>query len=422
MALYTLAYLFSFPFILIASLFSKKLRDGLTGRRGLYKRLEKISHTLPVYWFHIASSGELEQALPILDELKARTACTVFLSYFSPTARAAIALEKKRRALFGKSVPWDFADYSPHDLPWSAGRYIRLVRPKAFTIIHRELWPNLITQLHKQEIPIYLFATYWPEATRKTFTRYKRWAECIKFIGTVDSQSDTFVRSVLPAARVEVLGDPRIDRVFQRQALSKGDPPWAAFLNKKKNIILASVWEKDLQCLLPLIQWVMRHDSEWRIILVPHESSQKSNASLKKSMKAYNPETRLWSQWSQVPDDHSHLIIDKVGILAELYQISKFVFVGGSFKGRVHNVLEPAVYGNPILTGPFIWNSAEACEMRDLSVGLKVAHEGESILRLAKAWMENEGALKLASASVKEYLENRRGAAARYAGVLLKAD
>lgn len=419
---YTLLYSLLLPFLLLGSLFSKKLRQGLIGRMGLKKRIEAVSPTTDLYWFHIASSGEFEQAVAILDALKERKKCSVFLSYFSPTAKKAIRLEEARRQKAGKPVSWDWADYLPFDFPWVTRHAVKKLRPRAFVAIHRELWPGLFSVLEKEKVPTFLFATFWPKRTQKKFLRYRPWLRNVRYIGAVDQESAEFIQTALPEISVGTIGDSRIDRVFQRQALTQASAPWSDFLTLKKNIICASIWEEDLKNLFPLLRSVFSSYANWRVLLVPHETRPEKMRELQKKLKDQKIEMRLWSHWLQSPDDTSHLIVDGVGFLAELYRNAEFVFVGGSFKGRVHNVLEPAAYAKPILTGPHIWNSLEACELQKESTGLKSAPNGEVLRDLAETWMEDETLLKEASLSVRDYLEKRRGAASRYAELLLQTD
>lgn len=421
MFFYTLLYCLTLPFAAVASLFLPKVRAGFWGRRKLTERLREIPKTAPLYWFHVASSGEFEQVLPILDELKQRIPSTVFLSYFSPSAKEAVRLETERRTKSSTPLPWDTHDFLPHDLPWKVREAISLLKPKAFISIHRELWPQLLTTLHAHHVPLYLFATYWPPRTQKVFSRYKKWANYLHFVGTVDEGSRLFISRLLKDTETERLGDPRVDRVFARKKLSPRPPPWELFFHpNQKSIVFASVWKEDIEQLLPLLHWLNTEKKEWRPLLVPHECSEKNILALRKQLKSALPQLRLWSHWLQSPDDCSPLLVDRVGFLAELYRFSDFVFVGGSFKKRIHNVLEPAAYGKPILTGPLIWNSAEACEMREQTQGLRSAVTSTELLTLARQWIEDPALLQSASASLSAYLEQKRGAASRYVDVLLE--
>lgn len=417
---YTPLYCVTLVFAFLLSPFVRKVKAGVFGRLGLSARLGLIPHTHPLYWFHVASSGEFEQVLPLLETLKTRAQVTVLLTYFSPTASRAIILESQRLKQAGKAAPWDFADYLPYDLPWTMKRTIKTLKPKAFVAIHRELWPNLFKELHQAKVPAFLFSTFWPERTQKSFLRYKDGLKTIRLVGTVDEKSRTFIQSVLPEIKVETLGDPRVDRVFHRKNNLKRQSPWKDFLTVKKNIILASVWNEDLLHLFKTVHWITGSQPHWRVILVPHEIRRTKLLELQKRLNTASSHFRLWSQWIRTPDDHSHLIIDEVGFLAELYSISEFVFVGGSFKGRIHNVLEPGVYAKPVLAGPHIWNSAEACELNETTSALRTAETPQDLLDLTKKWMEDPSALEAASKSIKTYLENKRGAASRYIDALLR--
>ncbi len=228
MKLYRLLYPLFVGGCALASPFSPKLRRTLTGRRRLQERLEKAAPQWgpTPYWFHVASAGELEQLIPILEAIKTLAPdAKRLITYFSPTAERAVELESERRKGRGEKVPWEFADYSPFDFPKSVQRFLGEVKPKAFAMIHREIWPELVLGCQAAGIPAYLFSAYFPADSSQFLKRYRPYLKTLRGIGTVDEPSALRAKGATDAS-VRTIGDPRIERVLQRKERSS-TAPWA---------------------------------------------------------------------------------------------------------------------------------------------------------------------------------------------------
>lgn len=370
-------------FLWALSPFVTKIRAGLAGRFGLFSRLSTAAASWPIqekrYWFHFSSAGEFEQALPILDALKKIVPnCYTAITYFSPSAEKAVRLETKRRQEVSFPCSWDFADYSPFDFPWSVKTFLNTLQPSAFVSIHRELWPELLVQCQLRNTPCYLFAAFFPENFTKGFTFHRFFLNKFKHIATVDELSRLNLLKMDPALKTCVFGDPRIERVLFRKRYFSRTSPWRDFFSEQPILIGASLWDEDFDKLLTALPEIMQKRPHCRLILVPHEPSWRRVEAWLDKLKTAGLEARRWNHWLKSPDSHSHLIVDQVGILAELYSIGTCVLVGGSFKKRVHNVLEPFVYGCSLVTGPFIHNSSEATELAKEGV-LKVVNNTEEL-------------------------------------------
>jgi 3-deoxy-D-manno-octulosonic-acid transferase len=417
MGLYGILYGLTLVASAVLSPFVPKLRRGLAGRIGLVKRLKAAKLGNEPFWFHFASSGEFEQCLPLLEEIKRRQPQqAVLLTYFSPSGERAVSFEKKRRIESGQSIPWDCSDYAPFDLTFQVKQFMEVARPRAFISINREIWPRILAEGKRRNIPRFLLAVFLPERNESRFRYYERWTKLFGFVGTVDSHTARFLSQKLsPLLKVEQLGDPRIERVLSRKERQKKSPPWLDFFPKSRvNILCASIWPEDFQALKPSLQL-----PNARFVLVPHEPKESFHREIISWGKAHDRKFRLWSHWIREPDETSHLIVDEVGHLAEMYVLSAFVFVGGSFVSRIHNVLEPAAYGKPILTGPFIWNSAQALEWNELSRGLKAAKNGAELFAHFKMLLENESLRAEWSSFLLEWMQANRDVAKRYVDLIL---
>jgi len=404
----------------LAAPFSKKIRRGLAGRRGIAVRYACHARTLgpKPLWFHVASAGELEQCLPVLDALKWEAPeKRVLLTYFSPSAESALRQEIRRRELAGLALPWDAADYSPWDFPPSADRAVATIGPSDLVVVHRELWPGLLAAAERRGVKRHLVATNWTKDTLGE--RARATLERFAFVGTIRLDTATRLKKWLPSVEIEPLGDPRIDRVLSRKGWAK-DSLWKRELRRTPVLVGASLWDEDFEALKPLLAECLEHFPGWRIVLVPHEPTANRVADFAAFFTSRKAPVKPWTTWSKEPErDRSHLVVDGVGWLAELYGGAEVVFVGGSFKKKVHNVLEPAAYGRPILTGPLIANSPEACEMAAANVGFRKAETPESLKAKGREWLGSAEKRAEASAWLERYLVDRQGAGLRYAWRLL---
>lgn len=419
---YRIAYLFFWLLAFGLLPFSKKLRLGILGRRGLLLRLKTAKATWvskglssSPYWFHFASSGELEQAIPIAEEIKIKDpSASILFTFFSPSGQRGVVLEKLRRQKAHKALPWDAADYVPLDLPWQVRAALNILTPKALILINREIWPELIFQSHQKQIPIYLFSAFFPLTKSKMLKVWRPYLKLLKQIGTVGDSSTQLLLGTEASLNVISVGDTRIERVLQRKELQSSTPAWGTFLTKRSLFVAASLWDEDFEALKPVIEKIAKDFPEWRMCLVPHEPTE----ALILKIKAYGKEKailfRRFSHFLETPDEVSPLIMDQVGLLAELYRFSQLTFVGGSFKSKVHNVLEPAAYQNAIITGPFIQNSFEATEMNQLKQGLQSVKSPEEALQVLLNPLSNASFLKSQGIEAYQYLLKRRGAAKKY--------
>lgn len=404
----------------LVSPFSPKVRDAIRGRKGLAARVAAITAgwSSPV-WFHVASSGELEQALPVMDAIKRRRPETrIFLSYFSPTARRGIELETERRVAAGLPAPWDASDFGPYDFSGSVGAFLDALEPRAFVAIHREIWPTLLSECRRRGIPRYLFATYLPPGRASLVAWYRDSLKEFDLIGATGEETARLLRERLGAEGpdVRVMGDPRVERVLRRKEM-RPEPEWARAFADQTVVVLASLWPKDFAAIAPALEQVLATLPGVRLVLVPHEPRGEFPAKLASWLTDRGLPARRWSVWQADTDRESHLVVDGVGFLAELYRVATAVFVGGSFQARVHNVLEPAAYAKPVFTGPYIENSGEAREMWEKGILSRVDDAG-ALARELLLLLEDPDAQAEHARRLSDYITARAGAAEAYADVL----
>ncbi len=412
-------YRFLYPFYVVAmrlvSPFVAKVRRGLRGRQGLLERVRKTRSAWNVdpYWFHFASSGEFEQAVPILDSLRERQPeSKIFLSYFSPSGKRAVELELQRRQKAGAATPWDGSDYLPYDFPWTVRAYLNALQPRALVILNREFWPELIEQSLTRGIPVSLFAAYFSLRVRRWLWLYRSLLNQLSFIGTVDGPSARLLGGQLHTP-VEQLGDPRVERVLSRKQLNASSD----IRPQARCFVAASLWPEDFQALKPSLTCLLSTTPGWTIWLVPHEPEEPFLQAIEAWVKLQGVTPHRLS-CLHTGDAPRVGIVDSVGQLAELYAQASLAFVGGSFRAKVHNVLEPAAYAVPVITGPFIQNSLEALEMQLESAGFFKTQSAEELATTIKKLLETE-AVQAEGLKALAFLERRQGIAAAYAQRLL---
>lgn len=415
--LYALAWVLLWPL----SLLHRKLRQGLWARFGLTRRIRSQTADWPAaprYWFHFSSSGEFEQCLPVLEELKrAKPTAKIFISCFSPSGRKAVRLEEGRRG--NSPLPWDGFDYAPLDLPIFYGPLLAALRPQALIFINRELWPGLVDGCRRRQIPVYLIASFFSGSTQNKNRRLAPVVKQLTAAGTVDLASSQYLQSLAPALKVRKIGDPRVERVLNRKQTSAATLRSAEAFFPPPVLLFASLRPKDLAALAPGFGLLGQSPLSPRLVLVPHDPRPAEVEACRQALTNFGLKPRLWSHWLRAPDENSPLIVDTVGMLAELYRIATLVFVGGSFNRRVHNVLEPAAYGRPIFCGPLIENSREALELRERQ-GLYSYADGTELIQAMEALLRDPEEQARRAKVLADYLSEDVGAAKRYVDLILQ--
>jgi 3-deoxy-D-manno-octulosonic-acid transferase len=387
-----------------AALFNSKIRRGLYGRRNLFQQLErdvqKLKHKRRI-WFHSSSMGEFEQAKPIIAALRNRyKEIEIIASFFSPSG-------------YDHSKNYKLASlitYIPFDTKANAARFIDLIKPTAAVMVRYDVWPNHIWALRERNIP-----TFIANATMKqTSTRLRRsWrgfnADLFNqfcAILTVSQQdADAFAQFNLSQPQVQAVGETRYDQVWQRsiEARTKHVIPLHV-LKRKKIFVVGSSWEEDEDVVVPTFRKLLQYDNNALMILVPHEPTLEAleNIEIKLGIR---PASIRFSDLNDY-DGESVVLVDSVGILMALYQYAHVAYVGGSFRQGVHNVLEPAVYGIPVLYGPKHENSQEAVELAKRGGGFVVRDQQECYRVLRSFLRDNRFRREVGEVSLALVKEN----------------
>jgi 3-deoxy-D-manno-octulosonic-acid transferase len=388
----------------IASLFNPKIRRGIRGRKGLLDRIEGEVQRLKRprrFWFHSSSMGEFEQAKPIIAELRKRyDDIDIIVSFFSPSGYEPSRTYKQA----------DLITYLPYDSVANARRFLDLIRPTIAILVRYDTWPNHVWELSRRGIPIVIAnATLRKRSTRhypllRSF--HRNIYDHISSILTVSrSDVEAFQAFGLQKPEIHAIGETRYDQVWQRslEARTKHLVP-AHILKKKKVFVVGSSWEEDEEVVVPAFRRIAQHDSNALMILVPHEPTLPT---LERLELAFNGSLRS-IRFSDLNDysNENVILVDSIGILTALYQYAEVTYVGGSFRQGIHNVLEPAVYGVPVLYGPKHENSQEAVALARRGGGIVVTHPDQCYQELRRLLNDKKARVQAGAESQRLVKEN----------------
>jgi len=394
------------PLITLATPFSSKLRKGVQGRRGAADRLidwARASRDIgrPLVWLHAPSVGESLMAQAIATELRAQLPdAQLLFTHFSPSA--------ERSALL---VGADVTDYLPWDTPHTIQRVLDAVKPTCIAFVRTEIWPTLVRLAAERSIPLALVNAVL-SAQSSRLRGSARWLLAPAYarltsVGAVArSDAERFQRLGVPARRVQVTGDARFDQVHARvQSLDTTQPLLQRLRDQRVlTVVAGSTWPTDEAELLPAYA-TARKGSPLRLIIAPHEPDESHLRSLEQRLGTVGLKHARLSEVEQGSDGLPEVIVvDRVGILADLYAIASIAYVGGGFgNAGLHSVIEPAGLGVPTIFGPRHGNAREADELTGKSGGF-VASDGAAfasvMLDLANRTLHRESASRAAQAFV----------------------
>ncbi|MEO7523922.1 MAG: glycosyltransferase N-terminal domain-containing protein, partial [Ferruginibacter sp.] len=337
--------------IRIASLFNEKARLWTRGRN----KFPDLPFYDKVIWMHCASLGEFEQGRPVLEAMRKKyPSYKMVLSFFSPSG---YEIRKNYAGV-------DSIIYLPIDNIINAKKLISAIKPSLVIWVKYEYWFYYLTELKKRGIPVILISGIFRDS--QPFFKWhggiwKQMLGCFDQIFVQNERSKDLLKDIGIEKNVSIGGDTRFDRVIA--IAEKKDPVQfiMAFVEGRQVLVAGSTWEDDE---VELIHYVKSHP-EIKFIIAPHEIDQENLDDVKKEF----PNAIFYSQIATgiiVPENINVLIIDNIGMLSKLYQYADIAYVGGGFgKDGIHNILEAAVYGKPVIFGPVYEKFAEARELVD---------------------------------------------------------
>jgi len=339
--IYNLLVYISWFHLRIVALFNKKINLFVKGREKTFSILDRgLKETDQVIWIHVASLGEFEQGLPIIEKLNAEyPSHKILLTFFSPSG-----YEVKKDT---KSV--DLVCYLPIDTSKNARLFLKKVNPKLTIFVKYEIWPHFLKELGRRNIPTLLVSAKFKKKQIyfKPFGGFmRRSLKIFEHIFVQDEKSKKLLESI-QIENVTISGDTRFDRVAQIIERSNDNDIIRSFKNEQICLVAGSTWPEDETIIVASINTSGR-PIKW--VIAPHNIKTDHIAKLKKSITR---KAALYSESAQkhLPD-YDVIIVDNIGLLTQIYRYADLAYVGGGFATGLHNTLEPAVFGIPVIIGP----------------------------------------------------------------------
>lgn len=402
--IYTLGVRIYGGMVRLAALWNPKAKAWIEGRRNWMENLQGASSLRagsPLIWFHVASMGEYEQAVPVMQACKSRfSECRILLSFFSPSGYVHV---RKKKTLADEIV------YMPLDTPLNAERFVESVRPDKVFFVKYEYWFNFMDVLARKGIPFYFFASRF-RRNQYFFRPYGAW-----FAGQLRRASGFLVQDEgsvgllqeIGVKNVVRCGDTRFDRVTGILAQDSVFPVLESFVSGKKVMMMGSSWPEDEMVVLP---YMRDHGKDWAWVLVPHELDARRLQSLEKKLEPFR-----YVFYSRIEDEPERaaeadvLVVDKMGLLSRMYRYADLAYVGGGFGKGIHNILEPAVYSLAVVFGPRYRKFGEAVDL--LACGGAFCVRSASDFAVCMDMLGKDDCRKAASYRAGAYVRSNIGAA-----------
>jgi 3-deoxy-D-manno-octulosonic-acid transferase len=372
--IYNFILLFASQLLKILALFSPKLNLFVQGRKSVFEILKNnIQEFDKTIWFHAASLGEYEQGLPVIEKVKQKYPNhKIIITFFSPSGYEV----RKNNTLADVTV------YLPLDTISNAKQFLKVVHPEMVFFIKYEFWPNYLKQLKNQNINTYLISGIFRE--NQAFFKwyggfYRKALHTFNYFFVQNESSKALLKSI-GFTNVKVSGDTRFDRVVSILERDNTLDFIEQFINNKTTIVIGSSWPKDEEL---LVNYINKSSDDVKFIIAPHNINHNQILNLKTQI---SKKTILFSEKEEMLKqvqqdklaDFQVFIIDTIGILTKIYSYADIAYVGGGFGNPgVHNVLEPATFGIPIVMGPNYSHFAEAIALVGLEGCVAVKNESE---------------------------------------------
>ena len=356
-AVYNFIVFLASQILKLVALFSPKMKLFVIGRKTVFSTLQsKIKPIDKTIWFHAASLGEYEQGLPVIEKIKEKYPNhKIVVTFFSPSGYEV----RKNNTVSNVTV------YLPLDTKSNAKQFLDLVHPELVFFIKYEYWPNYLHELKNRNIKSYLISGILRE--NQAFFKwyggfYRNALKTFDFFFVQNENSKKLLQSI-GFTNVKISGDTRFDRVVSILERDNTLEFIEEFKDNKTTIVIGSSWPKDEEL---LVNYINQSSDDLKFIIAPHNIKQEQILELKNSI---NKKTILFSEKDEMLKRVQHdklkdfnvFIIDTIGILTKIYSYADIAYVGGGFGNPgIHNILEPATFGVPIVIGPNYSHFAEA--------------------------------------------------------------
>ena len=383
--------------VVLVSAFNTKAKQFYRGRKGIWARIKsQVEPGVDIIWFHCSSLGEFEQGRPVIEAIKQnKPNAKILLTFFSPSGY------EVRKNFSGV----DYIFYLPLDTRSNASRFIKMVNPAMVIFIKYEFWYHYLNELKKKNIPTYLVSAIF-RSDQVFFKPYGGWYR--KFLKSftyffVQNQQSRELLEKIGFTNVVVTGDTRFDRVVRVAADAKSIPIVVSFVGNHKVLVAGSTWPRDEDVILPLINKF----PELKVVVVPHEvtESHVNDILSKTPVRA----VRFTKTNTEDVKQARILVVDTIGLLSSIYRYGYIAYIGGGFGVGIHNTLEAAACGIPVIFGPNYNKFQEAKDLIACKAGfsIKTYDELEDLLNLL---LFDKNFYQLSASEAKQFVNSNVGA------------
>lgn len=391
LVLYNIGINLYYTLVYIVSLYKNKAKLWINGRK--HQQMQPLESSI---WFHFASLGEFEQGRPVLEAVKNQyPQHKLVVTFFSPSG-----YEVRKNTPLANAVY-----YLPLDTAANAQQFINTIRPVMAIFTKYEYWYHFFYELHKQHVPLYMISGIFRPG--QVFFKWygglhRKMLKMVTWFFVQDIASKHLLHDA-GITNITISGDTRFDRVWDNAQHSKSLKYVAEFKDGQPLFIAGSTWPQDEA----LIAGLVKQHPNWKFIIAPHEVGDDNINGL---MDLLPKETTIkFSQISNLTSQISCLIIDNIGMLSSLYQYADIAYIGGGFGAGIHNTLEAAAFGMPVIFGPKYDKFKEAKDLVALKAGFSVNSQQE--LNTLAGLLINDRSARHATAMIaKNYVKQNIGA------------
>lgn len=381
----------------LAALFNKKVSAMVKGEKDAFSVLQRRMDPKAKYiWFHAASLGEFEQGRPLIEEIRKRyPEYKILQTFFSPSGY------EVRKDYKGADV----VCYLPLDTPAHARRFVELAHPCMAFFVKYEFWKNYLTELERRRIPVYSVSSIfrpgqlffcWYGGT------YRRILKCFTYLFVQNQESVELLKRI-GITNTTIVGDTRFDRVLEICRQARELPMVELFKGENLTMVAGSSWAPDEDIFIPYFN----EHPDMKLIIAPHVISETHIEEIIHKLR------RPVVRYSQITEDKARqadcMIIDCFGLLSSIYRYGEIAYIGGGFGVGIHNTLEAAVYGIPVIFGPNNQKFMEAQGLKQAQGGFEI-HSAADFNPLMDKFRTDYGFLDKSGKKAGNYVRNNAGA------------
>lgn len=395
--LYNLGILIFSALAHLAAPFNSRASFWVKGRKKWAEKIaEKIKPGDSVIWIHCASLGEFEQGRPVIEAIKKeKPGFKILLTFFSPSGY-------EIRKNYNNA---DCISYLPADTPGNASKFIGLVKPEFVIFVKYEFWNNYISALYRNKIPLYLisgifrpgqhFFKWWGSFFRGMLMKFEK-------IFVQDQRSLDLLLGI-GIKKVSLAGDTRFDRVVQIAGTARIIQKLEQFRGDEKLFLAGSSWRQDEEI---IAEYINSFPNRMKWVIAPHEIDKSNIERIEKLLKVGHVR---FSEYDEDSVDARVLIIDNIGMLSSAYRYAYVAAIGGGFGKGIHNILEPACWGVPVVFGPNHERFKEAVDLLNTG-GAKTFLTFDDFKRILDLWLSDDKIYTISADIASNYVKVNAGA------------